>query len=77
MGVGGGYHGGYHEFQGEPHQGAPKGTPMPPIGNLLPPPLGGLLPLGGPPPFEGPLLPKDPPPPPKGMFPSLGGLLVP
>ncbi len=69
MGVGGGYHGGCHGFQGEPSQGAPKGTLAPPIGNPLPPPLGGFPPLGGPPltrgppaPFEGPFpLPNGPP----------------
>ncbi len=40
MGVGGGYHSGYHGFQGELDQGKPKGTLTPPTGNLPLPPFG-------------------------------------
>lgn len=45
--------GGHHGFQGEPGQGALKGTFMPPIKNLPPPPLRGPPPLGGPLAFKG------------------------
>ncbi len=53
MGVGGGYHSGYHGFQGELDQGKPKGTLTPPTGNLPLPPFGSPPPLGGPLPFGG------------------------
>jgi len=35
VGACGGYHNGYHGFQRELDQGKPKGTLVPPIGNLL------------------------------------------
>ncbi len=63
MGAGGGYHDGTMGSKGKLDQGAPKGTHAPPIGNLPPPPLGGLSPLGDPPPLGG------SPPPPKGLLP--------
>jgi hypothetical protein len=72
VGADGGYHDGYHGFQGELNQVALKGTPMPlPTGNPPPPPLGSHLPLEGPPPPRGSPPPEGPPLPPKGPFPLL------
>jgi hypothetical protein len=59
-------HIGYHGFQREPRQGAPKATFMPPTRNSHPPPRG-TPPLGGPPLLGGPQ------PPFKGLFPPPGG----
>jgi len=66
VGANGGYQGGYHGFQGELGQGAPKGTLVPLTRNPPPP----LPPLGGLPLLEG------PPPPLKGPFPFLVVLLT-
>jgi hypothetical protein len=65
----GGYHNGYHGFQGELDQGKPKGTLVPPTGNLPLLPIESLLPFGGPLPFGSLPLPEGPPPPPRRSTP--------
>ncbi len=63
VGVSGGYHNGYHGFQGELDQGKPKRTLAPPTKFPPLPPLRSPLPLRGPP------LPGGLPPPPKRFAP--------
>lgn len=73
MGAHGGYHNGYHGFQGEHGQGTPKRTLAPLTKNPPPPPLEGPMPLGDPPPFGGLHVHGGPTPLPKGPLPPLGG----